>query len=109
MFSYTGLTKPQVDNMINKWAVYMTGDGRISMAGLSGAARQRALPRLCATLPLAALSGRILRLPVRSRQVRLPGGGHQGFGGELLRLTGAGLAETHQPLLPSTRARETHG
>lgn len=37
MFSYTGLTKAQVENMANKWHVYMTLDGRISMAGLSGA------------------------------------------------------------------------
>eukprot|EP00884_Botryococcus_braunii_P006173 jgi/Botrbrau1/15557/Bobra.0274s0001.1 len=36
MFSYTGLTKAQVENMTNKWHVYMTFDGRISMAGLSG-------------------------------------------------------------------------
>lgn len=35
MFSYTGLTKAQVENMTNKWHVYMTFDGRISMAGLS--------------------------------------------------------------------------
>ncbi|WIA22860.1 hypothetical protein OEZ85_001247 [Tetradesmus obliquus] len=37
MFSYTGLTKAQCQNMTNKWHVYMTMDGRISMAGLSGA------------------------------------------------------------------------
>jgi aspartate aminotransferase, cytoplasmic len=35
MFSFTGLTKPQVENMIRKWHVYMTADGRISMAGLN--------------------------------------------------------------------------
>lgn len=35
MFSFTGLTRPQVENMTNKWHVYMTFDGRISMAGLS--------------------------------------------------------------------------
>lgn len=35
MFSFTGLTKPQVDNMIKKWHVYLTADGRISMAGLN--------------------------------------------------------------------------
>ena len=27
----------QVENMTNKWAIYMTFDGRISMAGVSGA------------------------------------------------------------------------
>ncbi|KAJ7958542.1 Aspartate aminotransferase [Quillaja saponaria] len=35
MFSYTGLSKTQSDNMTNKWHVYMTKDGRISLAGLS--------------------------------------------------------------------------
>ncbi|GBG86913.1 hypothetical protein CBR_g44369 [Chara braunii] len=37
MFTFTGLTKPQVDFMREKYHVYMTGDGRISMAGLSTA------------------------------------------------------------------------
>lgn len=37
MFSFLGLTRPQVENMTNKHAVFMTMDGRISMAGLSGA------------------------------------------------------------------------
>lgn len=36
MFSYTGLTTEQVQIMTEKWHVYMTRDGRISMAGLSG-------------------------------------------------------------------------
>ncbi|KAG9456244.1 hypothetical protein H6P81_000752 [Aristolochia fimbriata] len=35
MFSFTGLNKAQSDNMTNKWHVYMTKDGRISLAGLS--------------------------------------------------------------------------
>ncbi|XP_028799113.1 aspartate aminotransferase P2, mitochondrial [Neltuma alba] len=35
MFSYTGLDKNQSENMTNKWHVYMTKDGRISLAGLS--------------------------------------------------------------------------
>nr|XP_048331578.1 aspartate aminotransferase P2, mitochondrial isoform X2 [Ziziphus jujuba var. spinosa] len=35
MFSFTGLSKAQSDNMTNKWHVYMTKDGRISLAGLS--------------------------------------------------------------------------
>eukprot|EP00249_Psilotum_nudum_P015386 c25299_g1_i1 orf=1145-2683(-) len=34
MFSYTGLNKAQSDNMTDKWHVYMTKDGRISLAGL---------------------------------------------------------------------------
>lgn len=35
MFSFTGLNKSQSDNMTNKWHIYMTKDGRISLAGLS--------------------------------------------------------------------------
>ncbi|KAJ7523369.1 hypothetical protein O6H91_18G049000 [Diphasiastrum complanatum] len=35
MFSFTGLNKNQSDNMTDKWHVYMTKDGRISLAGLS--------------------------------------------------------------------------
>lgn len=35
MFSFTGLNKAQSENMTNKWHVYMTKDGRISLAGLS--------------------------------------------------------------------------
>eukprot|EP01024_Parvocaulis_polyphysoides_P026797 TRINITY_DN24383_c0_g2_i1.p2 TRINITY_DN24383_c0_g2~~TRINITY_DN24383_c0_g2_i1.p2 ORF type:complete len:208 (-),score=19.46 TRINITY_DN24383_c0_g2_i1:295-918(-) len=35
MFSYSGLNRNQVRNMLDKWHVYMTADGRISMAGLS--------------------------------------------------------------------------
>eukprot|EP00879_Flechtneria_rotunda_P027702 GHRR01029689.1.p1 GENE.GHRR01029689.1~~GHRR01029689.1.p1 ORF type:complete len:346 (+),score=121.14 GHRR01029689.1:119-1156(+) len=35
MFSYTGMTPQQVDSMTNKHAVFMTRDGRISLAGLS--------------------------------------------------------------------------
>ncbi|KAA8525547.1 hypothetical protein F0562_007400 [Nyssa sinensis] len=37
MFSFTGLNKAQSDNMTNKWHVYMTKDGRVSLAGLSSA------------------------------------------------------------------------
>eukprot|EP00798_Chlamydomonas_sp_ICE-L_P003903 gene3903-13973_t len=35
MFSYTGLTKPQCEILTKKWHIYLTMDGRISMAGLS--------------------------------------------------------------------------
>jgi aspartate aminotransferase len=35
MFSFTGLSPKQVENMTNKWYVFMTKDGRISLAGLS--------------------------------------------------------------------------
>ncbi|EIE18335.1 aspartate aminotransferase [Coccomyxa subellipsoidea C-169] len=34
MFSFTGLNPAQVDNMTNKHHIYMTKDGRISLAGL---------------------------------------------------------------------------
>ena len=37
MFSFTGLTPAQVENMTSKWHVYMTKDGRISLAGLNRA------------------------------------------------------------------------
>jgi len=37
MFSYTGLTPAQVENMTQKHHVYMTKDGRISLAGLNAA------------------------------------------------------------------------
>ncbi|KIY72818.1 hypothetical protein CYLTODRAFT_417594 [Cylindrobasidium torrendii FP15055 ss-10] len=36
MFSFTGLTKPQTQALAEKAHVYMTADGRISMAGLNG-------------------------------------------------------------------------
>lgn len=35
MFAYTGLSKPMVDELREKYAIYMTGDGRISIAGLN--------------------------------------------------------------------------
>jgi len=34
MFCYTGLNPTQVNTLRDKWHVYMTGDGRISMAGV---------------------------------------------------------------------------
>jgi aspartate aminotransferase len=37
MFSFTGLSPAQVDSMTKKWHVYMTRDGRISLAGLNSA------------------------------------------------------------------------
>lgn len=37
MFTFTGMTPAQCDNMTNKWHVYMTRDGRLSLAGLSKA------------------------------------------------------------------------
>lgn len=37
MFSFTGLSPKQVDNMTNKHNIYMTRDGRISLAGLNSA------------------------------------------------------------------------
>ncbi|RHY51603.1 hypothetical protein DYB30_010415, partial [Aphanomyces astaci] len=35
MFCYTGLTEPQVDRMISTHHIYLTKDGRISMAGVT--------------------------------------------------------------------------
>lgn len=37
MFSYTGMSEKQVENMTKKHHVYMTKDGRISLAGLNQA------------------------------------------------------------------------
>lgn len=35
MFSFTGLSPAQCQHMRQRWHVYMTSDGRISLAGLS--------------------------------------------------------------------------
>jgi aspartate aminotransferase len=35
MFCYTGLSKEQVDRLINEFHIYLTSDGRISMAGVT--------------------------------------------------------------------------
>lgn len=35
MFSFTGLTPAQSKKMVEHWHVYMLGNGRISMAGLT--------------------------------------------------------------------------
>jgi len=35
MFTYTGLNKAQVEQMVNECHIYMTADGRISVAGLN--------------------------------------------------------------------------
>jgi aspartate aminotransferase len=35
MFAYSGLNKEQVDRMREEYAIYCTGDGRISMAGVT--------------------------------------------------------------------------
>jgi aspartate/tyrosine/aromatic aminotransferase len=35
MFAYTGLNKDQVDTLREKYAIYMTMDARISIAGLN--------------------------------------------------------------------------
>lgn len=35
MFAYTGLNKAQTDDLIQNSAIYLTGDGRISLAGLN--------------------------------------------------------------------------
>jgi aspartate aminotransferase len=35
MFTFTGLPPPQVKRMVEDFSIYMTGDGRISLAGLN--------------------------------------------------------------------------
>jgi aspartate aminotransferase len=37
MFAYTGITKEMVEELRSKYAIYMTADGRISIAGLNTA------------------------------------------------------------------------
>jgi len=35
MFAYTGLSKEMVDQLRTEYAIYLTADGRISIAGLN--------------------------------------------------------------------------
>ena len=35
MFCFCGLEKQQVDRLISEYGIYMTGDGRINIAGLN--------------------------------------------------------------------------
>jgi len=35
MFAYTGLNKEMVEELRNKYAIFMTADGRISICGLN--------------------------------------------------------------------------
>jgi aspartate/tyrosine/aromatic aminotransferase len=35
MFAFTGLNKEMVEELRNKYAIYMTADGRISICGLN--------------------------------------------------------------------------
>lgn len=35
MFAFTGLSKEMVEQLKNEYAIYMTTDGRISIAGLN--------------------------------------------------------------------------
>ena len=37
MFTFTGMSPQQVENMTAKWHIYMTQDGRVSLAGLNKA------------------------------------------------------------------------
>lgn len=58
----TLILQAQVENMTNKWHVYMTMDGRISMAGLSGALRcADVLCMLCCAV-LCAVQRRLLHI-----------------------------------------------
>lgn len=41
MFSYTGLTEAQCGHLMQRWHVYLTPDGRISLTGLAGEAGGR--------------------------------------------------------------------
>lgn len=35
MFSFTGLTPDQTKRLVEEYSIYLTGNGRISMAGLN--------------------------------------------------------------------------
>uniref|UniRef100_A0A0M3HJQ3 Aspartate aminotransferase, mitochondrial n=1 Tax=Ascaris lumbricoides TaxID=6252 RepID=A0A0M3HJQ3_ASCLU len=35
MFCYTGITPEQVQRLINEYSIYLTNDGRISIAGIT--------------------------------------------------------------------------
>ena len=37
MFAFTGLDQPQVDALLNVHGIYLTSDGRMSLAGLKSA------------------------------------------------------------------------
>lgn len=50
---HTHRLQPQVENMTSKWHVYMTMDGRISMAGLSGGCAQGTVYKCCTGLRTA--------------------------------------------------------
>jgi len=46
MFAYTGMTKTQVARMVGEFHIYMTSNGRVSMAGVS----LKTLPYFCASM-----------------------------------------------------------
>lgn len=50
LFCFTGLSKPQVDRLIAEYAVYMTGDGRINVAGLNWENLDYVVNSICAVL-----------------------------------------------------------
>lgn len=53
MFTFTGLNMAQVQFMTREFHIYMTSDGRISMAGLSG----RTVPHLADAIHAAVIGG----------------------------------------------------
>jgi aspartate aminotransferase len=53
MFTFTGLNMAQVQFMTREFHIYMTSDGRISMAGLSG----RTVPHLADAIHAAVVGG----------------------------------------------------
>lgn len=62
MFSFTGLTPSQVEHMTNQWAVFMTKDGRISMAGLNSMNCKYMAEAICSA---------VTRYPISSRNNKL--------------------------------------
>ena len=50
MFSYTGMTPAQCDHLTKEWHVYLTRDGRLSLAGLNLASCERLADGICDAL-----------------------------------------------------------
>jgi aspartate/tyrosine/aromatic aminotransferase len=50
MFSYSGLTKEQVDKLREKYAIYIVGSGRINVAGMTEANMDRLCEAIASVL-----------------------------------------------------------
>ena len=50
MFSFSGLTKEQVDKLREKYAIYIVGSGRINVAGMTEANMDRLCEAIASVL-----------------------------------------------------------